>query len=351
MPDIVILGAGVMGSAMTLPAAHDGARITLVGTHLDAEIVRAVAGGGPHPGLAAKLPASVKALPWTGFGAVMEAAPDLLILGVSSAGVGWAIDRMVESVKRPLPVLIITKGLVAADGAIEILPRLIVREVRRRVGLALSVNAVGGPCIAGELAARRDSSVVVAGTDPALLARILGYLEAPFYHRRASTDLVGVEVCAAFKNFYAIAVGAVLGILEREGQGGNGALMHNLAAAVFTQALAEMAVLVEALGGDAGTVGGLAGAGDLYVTCQGGRNGRLGRLLGLGHPYSVAKNKHMPTDTVEGAQLARDVGPTLNAMIARGELAAARLPLATAIIAAVCTDAPLRLAFDAFAQP
>ena len=348
MADIVILGAGVMGSAMSLPAAHGGHEIALVGTHLDVEIIRSVAGNGLHPRLGVTLPATVKAHAWTGLGEAMAGEPKLLILGVSSAGVDWAIERIVETVKQPLPILMITKGLVPKDGSIEVLPHKVAREVKARTGLDLPVMAVGGPCIAGELAALRDTSVVVTGADPGLIARTFGLLRAPYYHARASQDVIGVEICAAFKNFYALAVGAAAGHLEREGKAGNGALMYNLSSSVFTQALEEMTILVEALGGEARTVLGLAGSGDLYVTCQAGRNSRMGRLLGLGLPYSQGKAQHMAKDTVEGAQLALDLGPTLESMLAAGALPATHMPLTAAIIAAICRDAPLDLAFGRF---
>jgi glycerol-3-phosphate dehydrogenase (NAD(P)+) len=346
--DIVILGAGVMGSAMALPAAERGNAIDLVGTHLDEEIVRSVAGNGLHPRLGVTLPPNVTARPWTEFGAVAAKPARLVILGVSSAGISWAIDRIVESVREPVPVLMITKGLVPRDGSIEVLPRHVAREVERRTGMVLPIMAVGGPCIAGELAARRETSVVVTGMDEAQIAGAMSLLEAPFYHARASTDVVGVEICAAFKNFYALAVGAAAGLLEREGKAPNGALMHNLAASLFTQALEEMTVLVEALGGRASTVRGLAGSGDLYVTCQAGRNSRMGRLLGLGLSYSKAKADHMAADTVEGAQLALDLGPTLDAMLERGALPAGRMPLTRAIVDAVCRDRSLEPAFELF---
>lgn len=348
MADIAILGAGVMGSAMALPATHGGGSVDLVGTHLDTEIIRSVAGNGLHPRLGVTLPEAVTALEWTGFGAAMAASPRLLILGVSSAGVNWAIERIVESVTAPVPVLMITKGLVARGDTIGTLPDHVAAEVEKRTGLVLSVMAVGGPCIAGELAAQRDTSIVVAGRDPARLSEVLGRLEAPYYHARASNDLVGVEICAAFKNFYALAVGAATGALDRDGPAGNGALAHNLAASAFTQALEEMTILAEAVGGRAETVRGLPGAGDLYVTCQAGRNSRMGRLLGRGLSYSEAKREHMARDTVEGAQLALDLGPTLETMLARGTLPAGRMPLTQAVVAAICRDEPLTLAFDRF---
>src|SRR5689334_4150948 len=121
-----------MGSAMAVPATRNGARVTLVGTHLDDAIVRSVAGNGLHPGLGVTLPPTVEPRPWTELGDAMARGPDLLILGVSSAGVGWAIDRIVESAKAPLPILMVTKGLAVTDGAIEILPAIVAREVARR---------------------------------------------------------------------------------------------------------------------------------------------------------------------------------------------------------------------------
>lgn len=348
MPDITILGAGVMGSAMSLPAAHRGNRIHLVGTPLDEEIIRSVAGNGLHPRLGVTLPHTVKAHSWTGFGEAMGQGTDLLILGVSSAGVDWAIDRVCEVLTGPVPILMITKGLVPKDGSIEVLPHKVAREIEARTGHRVPVMAVGGPCIAGELAAGRDTSIVVTGADRALIDRALQLLDAPFYHARPSSDVIGVELCAAFKNFYALAVGAAAGMIEREGKAANGALMHNLSSSVFTQALEEMTILVETLGGDAATVRGLPGSGDLYVTCQAGRNSRMGRLFGLGLTYSRAKAEHMANDTVEGAQLALDLGPTLDRMLASGALPADRMPLTGAIVDTVCRDRPLELAFRRF---
>ncbi len=348
MPEIVILGAGVMGSAMSMPAAAGGASVALVGTHLDTEIIRSVSGNGWHPRLGVTLPAEVKAHQWTELGAALAKAPDLVILGVSSAGIDWAIDRLVETLSRPTPILMITKGLATDGTTIEVLPARVKREISRRSGFDVPVMAVGGPCIAGELAAMRDTSVVIAGDIRSEVDRALALLRSPYYHARATDDVLGVEVCAAFKNFYAISVGSVGGQLERSGKASNAALMHNLAASTFTQALREMHELVVALGGDPATVPGLAGAGDLYVTCQAGRNGRMGRLLGLGLPYSEAKSDHMPTDTVEGANLALELGQTIELMMADGRLTADKMPLTRAIVAAICRDEPLILDFARF---
>ena len=130
---------------------------------------------------------------------------------------------------------------------------------------------------------------MIAHPDPAVLPELIDLVSAPYYHVRPSADVVGVEACAALKNLVVMAVGAVMGQLEIVGDAANGARMHNAAAAVFSQALGELEHLVHALGGRVETVLGLAGAGDLFVTCQGGRNGRMGRLLGRGLRYREAR--------------------------------------------------------------
>ena len=347
MTDVVILGAGVMGSAMAMPATTAGCTVALVGAPLDQAIVAAVRAGLPHPGLGVAMPAGVSAHGPEDFASIAGAGPRLIILGVSSPGVDWAIDRLVEGLRKPVPVLMITKGLFPGQNRLEVLPTRVAREVRARTGLEIPVMAVGGPCIAGELAALRDTSVVITGPDGPV-AGVLELLRAPYYHARAVQDLVGVEICAAFKNFYALAVGAVAGLLESAGTAPNGARMHNLASSVFTQALREMALLIEASGGRAATAYDLAGAGDLYVTCLAGRNSRMGRLLGLGLSYRRAKAEHMAADTVEGAQLALDLGQTLDAMMAAGTLPADRMPLMRAVLDAVCRDRPMSLDFASY---
>jgi glycerol-3-phosphate dehydrogenase (NAD(P)+) len=348
MAKVVILGAGVMGSAMAVVTGDRGHSVALVGTHLDESIIRSVEETKLHPKLGVTLPAAVTAYRWDQFGQALEGGADLLILGVSSAGVDWAINHIVEAAVNELPVLMVTKGLVPKETSIEVLPTVVAREFETRKGLRLPVMAVGGPCIAGELAAKRDTSVVITGDNAEVLDRVVDLLGAPYYHARKSKDVIGVEFCAAFKNLFAIGVGWARGRLERVGRGVNGAQMHNLAAALFSQALAELSILVNFFGGEQASVAGLAGAGDLYVTCQAGRNYRLGRLLGLGMTYSRVKADYMASDTIEGAELALTLGPTLDAMIMNGKLPGEDLPMTREIVNALCQDRPLNPPFGNF---
>ena len=124
--------------------------------------------------------------------------------------------------------------------------------------------------------------------------------------------------------------------------------MHNLAAGLFTQALAEIQYFVDLLGGQSDSVLGLAGAGDLYVTCQAGRNGRMGKLLGVGMLYRDAKSNHMADDTVEGAELAVVIGAAVRQLVASAKIDGNAVPLAVKIIEAICDNQPLQIPWNMF---
>ena len=348
MPKIVVLGAGVMGSAFAQLLADADNEVCLVGTHLDQDIVNSVLTDGFHPKLKVKLPKVVRLLSNKQLEDIFDERVRLIVLGVNSAGISWAVDRIRPLLKFSIPILMLTKGLTVHNRSIKILPHAVEKAFKQSGLSGVSVAAVGGPCIAGELAARRQSSVVIACPDIELLDWIMNLVNVPYYTARGSTDLIGVEVCAALKNFYTLAVGYAAGKLEQEKPAPNGALMHNLAAGLFTQALAEMRFFVELLGGQRDSVMGLAGAGDLYVTCQAGRNGRMGKLLGTGLLYREAKERHMPDDTIEGAELALVVGKTIRHLIERNTQARNALPLAVSIVDAVCDNQPLVIPWDRF---
>jgi len=348
MAKIIVLGAGVMGSAFAQLLADTGNDVCLVGTHLDQEIIDSIVTTGVHPGLKVKLPQKIRAFSYKHLEAVARERIRLIVFGVNSAGVDWAAKRVGPLFEASVPILMLTKGLAAQHRSIGILPQAVKEGLMAYGWNEPLVAAVGGPCIAGELAARRQSSVVITGDDSGLLDRLLGLVDISYYHARGSSDLIGVEVCAALKNFYTLAVGYAAGQLEQKGKASNGALMHNLAAGLFAQALAEMRYFVGLLGGQTDSVLGLAGAGDLYVTCQAGRNGRMGKLLGAGMLYREAKAKFMADDTVEGAELALTIGKTLMQLIDDGRINQDSIPLAVSIVAAVCDNQPMHIPWNRF---
>ncbi len=347
MSTLTILGAGVMGSAMCLPAADRGHKVRLVGTHLDREIIDSVKASGRHPKLNVKLPDGIAGFHHEDFATALGTDTDLIVLGVSSAGVNWAIDRLCEALKGPVPTVMITKGMHPEDAKLTALPDRVAAEVKRRTGIVLPVAAIGGPCIAGELAVRRHTGTVITAHDVSLAEKICALLETEYYHPRVSPDVIGVEICAAFKNFFAIAVGWAAGHLEKMPATENRAFNHNAAAIIFDQAIRELMILVKAHGGTEQSVWGMPGAGDLYVTCQAGRNSRLGNNLGRGLTYSETKAGPMKGDTIEGAELGVTVAATLRAMMTNGTLDAKALPLTAALLDALTGDTALHIPWAA----
>jgi glycerol-3-phosphate dehydrogenase (NAD(P)+) len=242
----------------------------------------------------------------------------------------------------------ITKGMHPEADAIIPLPDRVHAEVKRRKGIDLTVAAIGGPCIAGELAVRRPTGVVITSRRAGFAEKLCAMLTTDYYQPRASADVAGVEVCAAFKNFFAIAVGFAAGARENMAETENNAMNHNAAAILFDQSIRELMVLTRQAGGTDESVWGMPGAGDLYVTCQAGRNSRLGQHLGRGLSYREVKAGPMKNDTVEGAELGIMVASSLKAMMDKGKLDRAALPLTNALLATLIEERPLTIPWEKF---
>jgi len=347
MAKVLVLGAGMMGTAVTVPLTDNEHDVHLVGTHLDGHIIEEIHESRTHPKLRSAVPVSVKPYPIAGLEEALRGV-DLIFLGVNSLGVEWVAEALGPLLTGDVPIVALTKGLVGDGQKLTLLPHVLRNALPSSYREEVRLAAVGGPSIAGELAARRPTGIVITGSDQTLLDEVASVMRTSYYHIWTSTDVIGVEVSVALKNVYALAVGMVQGWMERDGIDEEGDVMHNMAAAIFAQALCEIAYLVDYMGGEVENVYGLPGAGDLYVTCMGGRNMRMGRLLGSGMRYEEAKARHMADDTIEGAELALAIGDTIEAMIERGDLEGASLPLLRTVIDIVCHDAPVVFPWDRF---
>ncbi|HEY3358708.1 MAG TPA: 2-dehydropantoate 2-reductase N-terminal domain-containing protein [Polyangia bacterium] len=347
MATVTVLGAGMMGTALCTPLADAGHEVRLVGTHLDGALIAAMKADGVHPKLKLPLPARVTPFALEELAAAM-AGVDFVGVGVSSAGVRWAARTLAPHLAPGTPVLAVTKGLEEAPpGELRVLPDVFHAELPASLRATIAPAAIGGPCIAGEIARRVPTGVVFTGRDRAVLERLAAACAAPYYHVRVSTDVVGVEACAALKNAYAMAAGIGAGVHERAGGQPGPVAHHNYEAAVFAQACLEMDRLVRALGGDPAQVPHLAGAGDLLVTTSGGRSSRLGRLLGLGLSFAEARAR-MAGDTLESADTVAVVGGALPRLCARGALAAGALPLMEHLHEVIVLGRPVAMPFARF---
>jgi glycerol-3-phosphate dehydrogenase (NAD(P)+) len=317
MTTIAILGSGVMGSALTVPLADNGHDVRLVGTFLDTGIIERIRATGVHPGLRRKLPESVRAYQLEEAGTAFAGA-EIVLSGVNSLGVRWAGRQLARLLKPGILVMAIAKGMEAADnGDLRILPEVLAGEVPEELRSQIAWAAIGGPSIAGEVAARRQTCVVFAGRDQAVLDRLAATFRTRRYHVWTSTDLAGVEACAAMKNCYALSVGLAEGVLQRLGEADGVDRNHNYEAGLFGQGVVEMGQMLRLHGGRPETAYGLAGVGDMYVTSVGGRNVRAGRLIGAGMTFSEA-HARLGHVTLEGAAAIKVIGGALPKLTDRG---------------------------------
>ncbi len=346
MSIITILGSGLMGTAVAWPLSDNGHEVRLVGTHLDGNIIRACLEGGYHPRLRRLLPDRVTPFFVEDLPRALAGA-DVVVSGVNSLGVRW-LGRTLGPLLWPgATVIAVTKGLEALpEGQVSILPDVLRSELPAAVRDQVTLAAIGGPCIAGELAGRRHSCVVFTGRDAAALAWLRELFATGYYHIWTSTDIIGVEACAALKNAYTVAVGLAAGLLDRAGgPDGAGAAMHNPAAALFGASAREMTRIVALLGGGPENVAWLPGVGDQYVTCAGGRTIRLGRLLGAGLTYTEAV-REMAGETLEGAYVIQQLARALPVWEAHGLIDPHELPLLRMLCRVITEDAAMEIPFE-----
>jgi glycerol-3-phosphate dehydrogenase (NAD(P)+) len=347
MTTVAILGSGVMASALTMPLADNGHDVRLVGTHLDRDIIDRLQATGVHPGLERKLPESVHPYQIEQVEAAFDGA-EVVMSGVNSLGVRWAGQQIAPLLEPGMLVIAIAKGMAASeDGDLRILPDVLAEQVSEELRARIPWAAIGGPSIAGEVAARRDTCVVFTGRQQVALDRLAATFRTGWYRVWTSTDLVGVEVSAALKNCYALGVGFAEGILDRLGETGSPDRNHNYEAALFAQAVTEMRQMVTLLGGRPETPYALAGVGDLFVTSTGGRNIRVGRLLGSGLRMSEARVR-MGDITLEGAAAIQVIGGALPKLTDRGVIGPEDFPLLRQLHAVVGQDQPPAMPWSAF---
>jgi len=347
MSKIVIIGAGAMGSAFALPCFDNNHDINIVGTHLENEFLDNLKlNKNLHPGLKTIIPKEIKIFKFEKFKELLQSNVDLIVLGISSKGIEWAADQLSRLYKnKTMPkLLMLTKGLSIHNNEYELLVDKLERLLNSKGISKINISAIGGPCLASGLANRVHSSVVIANNNIKTAKQIADMLNTSYYHTSYSDDLNGVEVSAAIKNIFSMAVGAAKGLcchnISDEVREKN---YLNTASALIKQSIYEMEIFVEHLKGKKETVKGLAGLGDLYVSSGGGRNAKMGAYIGEGLTFSEAKKTKMEKVTVEGADLAKEIAKKVNE-----DFDEEKLPLMLGMINAIVDDKQLKLNWEAF---
>ena len=347
MSKIIIIGAGAMGSAFALPCIDNKHDVNIVGTHLENDFIDSLkAKKNFHPGLNAKLDKKIKIHKFDNFNNLLNNSADLIVLGISSKGIEWVSEQLSKIFKdKNIPnLLMLTKGLSIFNNNYELLVDKLKRLLSANGINKVNISAVGGPCLAAGLANRVHSSVVIANEDIKTAKKIADMLNTSYYHTSFSDDINGVEVSAAIKNIFSMAVGAAKGLCSKDISNDVREKNYlNTSSALIKQSIHEMEIFVEHLKGKKETVKGLAGLGDLYVSSGGGRNAKMGYYIGEGLTFSNAKKMKMEKVTVEGADLAKEIAKKVNQ-----DFDNKKLPLMLAMINAIVEDKKLELDWEAF---
>ncbi|HMD38805.1 MAG TPA: NAD(P)H-dependent glycerol-3-phosphate dehydrogenase [Candidatus Acidoferrum sp.] len=311
MKRIAILGGGSWGTALAivLSRAHKPHEIFL--WVRDVELAESIRRGRENklylPGL--QLPETVQV---THDAAAALEYSEVVIGAIPSAHARSVYQRALQHLVPGTAIVSATKGLVPATHArmSEIITQVVSPMFPPRIAV------LSGPSFAAEAAAGQPTAVVLASSDPALASELQEEFAAPNFRLYTNDDVLGVELAGAMKNVIAIAAGVCQGI-------GLGA---NALAALITRGLAEMTRLAVALGARPETLSGLAGLGDLVLTCTGAlsRNRHVGVEMGKGRSLAAI---------LESMKMVAEGVGTADALLALADHAGVELPIAEQVSA------------------
>jgi glycerol-3-phosphate dehydrogenase (NAD(P)+) len=290
---VAVIGAGSFGTSLSKVFAENGHRTTLWAR--DAETCRLIAQNHKHPRYlqSVQLPAGLRAT-----SSLEEATADatVVLCAVPSHAVRTTMTDVGKLMKPGTFVLSATKGI-ENDSLMtvsQVLEHVLPADFHSRCAY------LSGPSFALELARRVPTAVTIASTNHDTAVRMQGMVSNDYFRAYTTDDVMGVELSGALKNVVAIGVGCAEGL-------GFG---YNARAAMITRGLAEMARLGMKLGANPMTFAGLAGVGDLMLTCFGelSRNRTVGFQLGQGKKLDeILKNLGMVAEGVKTAKSAWDL--------------------------------------------
>ncbi|MCP3990346.1 MAG: NAD(P)H-dependent glycerol-3-phosphate dehydrogenase [Actinomycetia bacterium] len=221
------------------------------------------------------------------------AATDLLVMGVPTGAFRSTCETIAPDLRPWVPVVSLAKGF-------EPETRLRMTQITEEVLPGRPVGVLTGPNLAKEILAGQPAGAVVAISEEHIAQRLQSVFATDTFRVFTHHDVVGCELGGALKNVYAIAAGAVEG---RQ-------LGDNARAAIITRGLAELIELGTRMGGEALTLAGLAGMGDLMATCVSpqSRNSRVGRELGAGRPIGdILADMDQVAEGVKAAKVVKEL--------------------------------------------
>ena len=342
MKKIVIIGAGAMGSAFAVPCIENKNDVTIVGTHLENELIDNINSNNKiHPALKTQLSTEIKFEKFEKLQTILEQDLDIIVCGVSSVGIKWFVDQISKNYKNTISIVLLTKGLSILDSELSTLSDKIKNLLKKEGHSKVNISAIKGPCLAAGLANKMRTGTVIANNNIEESQSLKEIISTNYYSTEISEDITGVELSGAIKNIYSMLIGASEGLSNAEAPKEiQSKYFLNTAASLIHRSISEMVEFVSHYGGKPETVYGLAGLGDLYVSAIGGRNSLMGKYLGEGYLYNEAKEKFMKNITVEGAQLALEIGPKI-----LQDLNPKHFPLMFSMLQTICENKKLEISW------
>tara|TARA_Y100001935_G_scaffold224398_1_gene200563 strand:- start:1392 stop:2351 length:960 start_codon:yes stop_codon:yes gene_type:complete len=318
MKNILIIGGGAMGSAFTIPCLENKNRVTITEPYNKRFIKDLSSKSKFHSALKIKLPKKLKFLKFSKD--LLKEKFDLIVIALSLPGIDY-IGKELKNFNIKTPILVLTKGLKFEKKHNKIFT---ISEQLKKIYNLKNIFVLKGPCLAKELAKKNQTSVIIANKNIKAAKTIGKYISTKYYSIEYSKDVTGIEVSSAIKNIYSMIIGAGQSL--------------NSSSNLFQKSVGEMRYLIRYFKGKEETISGLAGVGDLYVSAAGGRNSKMGSYLGKGYTFKSAKKRFMKKDTVEGEQLAREIGPFI-----LKKLDKKKIPLMISLLKAILNNKKLKI--------
>ncbi len=329
-----------MGSAFSVPCSDNDNDVTIIGSVLENDFISSIKSNkNLHPSLKVNLPDRVKLEKFEKINSVVDKELDLIVVAVSSVGIDWVGDEISKFYKDNTPIVLLTKGLSIIDDQLITLTEKLEMILKKNGHNNANISSVKGPCLASGLANKMRTGTIIANKNIKEAQKIQKIIQTDYYKCEISDDIEGVEISSAIKNLYSMLIGGSQGLsnpaASKEIQEKN---YLNTAASLIHRSISEMVEIVNNYSGNTDTVYGLAGLGDLYVSVSGGRNSQMGKYLGQGYLYKEAKEKFMKNITVEGAELALEIGPKLISKFDKH-----KFPLLFSILECICENKKLQI--------
>ncbi len=318
MNKILIIGGGAMGSAFSIPCLENKNSVIITEPYSKRFIRNLSSKNKFHSALKINLPKKLKFQKFSRD--LLKKKFDLIVIALSLSGIDF-IGKELKNLKLKTPILVLTKGLKYEKKNKKILT---ISERFKQSYNVSNISILKGPCLAKELARKKQTSVIVANENINTAKKIGKMISTNYYLTEFSRDVIGVEVCSAIKNIYAMIIGAGQSL--------------NASSNLFQKSVLEMNYLTKYFKGKEETTLGLAGVGDLYVSAAGGRNSKMGGYLGMGYTFKTAKKKFMLNDTVEGEQLAKEIAPFVLKKIKKN-----KIPLMNNLLRTIINNKKLKI--------